>query len=248
MSSLAVRRPLDLRSWRGLTVLAGAACVLILLWHGFRHADQEALALAVVFLLGIGLTLSRWATAGIVLLGLVFLDSIVFLLPAANANANGQAGVNAMFVPGSVTGLALAGLAGSIMALRTRHAPGAGHGRALPTGVALVAFVGAGLSMSWLLTPSPPETAPPGAIMLQARSVAFHPAQLSAKEGKVTIAMRNQDLFWHTFTVKGLGVSMPVPVGALRSTTFTAKPGTYRFICAIPSHEQAGMRGTLVVR
>ena len=243
MSSLAVRRPLDLRSWRGLTVLAGAACVLILLWHGFRHADQEALALAAVFLLGIGLTLSRWATAGIVLLGLVFLDSIVFLLPAANANANGQAGVNAMFVPGSVTGLA-----GAIMALRTRHAPGAGHGRALPTGVALVAFVGAGLSMSWLLTPSPPEKAPPGSIMLEARSVAFHPDQLSAGEGKVTVAMRNQDLFWHTFTVKGLGVSMAVPVGALRYTTFTAKPGTYRFVCAIPSHEQAGMRGTLVVR
>jgi plastocyanin len=247
MSTLAVRRLPDLRSWRGLAVLAGAACVLILLWHGIRHRDQEALALAAVILLGLGLTLSRLATAGLLLLAVVFADSIVFLLPAANTNANARAGVNAMFVPGSVTGLALAGLVGAVMAVRTRRVAGAGRRSALATGAVALAFVGGGLSMTWLLTPSPPAKAPAGAVMLEARSVAFKPNRLTADKGKITVAMQNQDLFWHTFTVQGLGVSMPVPVGGLRSVTFTAEPGTYRFICAIPTHQQAGMRGTLVV-
>jgi plastocyanin len=248
MPTLAVRRLPDLRSWRGLAVLAGAACIPILLWHGIRHGDWEALALALVILVGVGLSLSRLATVGVVLLAVVFADSIVFLLPAANANANARAGVNAMFVPGSVTGLALAGLVGAVMAVRTRGVADAGRQVALASGAVAVAFVGAGLSMTWLLTPSPPPEAPAEALTIQSRGVAFSPDRLSAPPGEITVAMRNQDLFWHTFSVPGLGVNMPVPVGGLRSVTFTAQPGTYRFICAIPSHEQAGMRGTLTVR
>jgi plastocyanin len=244
----STRTALEPRSWRGLALLAGAACVLVLLWQGLRRGDQEALALAAVVVLGGALSATRRPRVGLVLLALVFADSIVFLLPAANANANAQAGVGAMFVPGSVTGLALGGLLGAVMALRTGATADAGRGVALRAGVAVVGFVGAGLSMTWLLTPAPPAGAPAGAVGVEARGVAFHPTALEAAGGKVTVAMRNQDLFWHTFTVRGLGVSMAVPVGALRSTTFDAPPGRYQFVCAIPGHEQAGMRGTLVVR
>ncbi|HEV8164573.1 MAG TPA: plastocyanin/azurin family copper-binding protein, partial [Actinomycetota bacterium] len=62
-----------------------------------------------------------------------------------------------------------------------------------------------------------------------ARNVRFDPTTLTAQGGKVTVAVRNRDLFWHTFTVD-------------------AKPGTYRFYCRIPAHAAVGMHGTLVVR
>jgi len=248
MTTVAARAAVELRSWRGLALLAGAACIVILLWQGLYRGDFEALALAGVFMLGAILAASRMPRAGLVLLALVFADSIVFLLPAANANANAQAGVNAMFVPGSVTGLALAGLLGAVMALRTGATADAGGRGALAAGAFVVGFVGAGLGLTWLLTPVPPTRAPAGAVRVEARGVAYHPARLEAAGGTVTVAMRNQDLFWHTFTVRRLGVSAAVPVGALRTITFRAPPGTYQFVCAIPGHEQAGMRGTLVVR
>jgi uncharacterized cupredoxin-like copper-binding protein len=43
-------------------------------------------------------------------------------------------------------------------------------------------------------------------------------------------------------------VNVNIPVGAERRTTFDAPAGTYEFVCAIPGHGQAGMKGTLTVR
>ena len=64
----------------------------------------------------------------------------------------------------------------------------------------------------------------------------------------MTVSLANHDLFWHTFTIERLGVNLDVPVGGSRSVTFTAALGTYTFICRIPGHAAAGMRGTLTVR
>jgi plastocyanin len=64
----------------------------------------------------------------------------------------------------------------------------------------------------------------------------------------VTVSLANHDLFWHTFTIERLGVNLDVPVGGTRTVTFTAAAGTYKFICTIPGHAAAGMRGTLIVR
>jgi plastocyanin len=64
----------------------------------------------------------------------------------------------------------------------------------------------------------------------------------------VTVALRNRDLFWHTFTIDALRVDIRAPVGRLRSATFEARPGTYSYYCRIPGHSALGMRGTLTVR
>ena len=71
---------------------------------------------------------------------------------------------------------------------------------------------------------------------------------LRAGAGRVTVAVRNRDLFWHTFTIDRLGVEVRSPVGRLRTATFEARPGRYSFYCAIPGHATLGMRGTLTVR
>jgi plastocyanin len=74
------------------------------------------------------------------------------------------------------------------------------------------------------------------------------PTTLEARAGEVTVALRNRDLFWHTFTVDALGVDVRSPVGRLRTATFEARAGRYSYYCAIPGHAALGMRGTLTVR
>jgi plastocyanin len=98
------------------------------------------------------------------------------------------------------------------------------------------------------MTDAGPEVAPQGALEVQTVNVAFVPRTLEATGGKVTVAVRNRDLFWHTFTIGRLGVDIKAPVGRLRSATFEARPGTYSFYCRLPTHAALGMRGTLTVR
>ena len=52
------------------------------------------------------------------------------------------------------------------------------------------------------------------------------PAELRGQTREVTAAFTNHDLFWHTFTIDGLGVDLKVPVGGHRRVTFTANAGT----------------------
>jgi uncharacterized cupredoxin-like copper-binding protein len=90
--------------------------------------------------------------------------------------------------------------------------------------------------------------AEPGDVRVTSAQVRFQPDRLAASAGRVGVFVENEDLFWHTFTIAELDVDLRVPVGAERRLTFDAAPGSYRFICAIPGHEQAGMDGTLNVR
>ena len=46
---------------------------------------------------------------------------------------------------------------------------------------------------------------------------------------------------------RDLRVCLGVPVGAELIVTFDAPPGTYQYICAIPGHPEAGMKGSLIV-
>jgi plastocyanin len=84
-------------------------------------------------------------------------------------------------------------------------------------------------------------------LALQAAGTKFSTTALRARPGQVTVSLANHDLFWHTFTIERLGANVDVPVGGTRSVTFTAATGTYTFVCTIPGHASAGMRGTLVV-
>ena len=77
--------------------------------------------------------------------------------------------------------------------------------------------------------------------------MAFVPDTLRTGGGQVTVAVRNRDLFWHTFTIDRLGVDVGVSVVGLRTASFEAEPGTYSYYCRIPGHAALGMRGTLTV-
>jgi plastocyanin len=70
----------------------------------------------------------------------------------------------------------------------------------------------------------------------------------TAKAGKVTVESKNDASVPHNIAIKG-GPSGPVVQGGETSkVTANLKPGSYEFYCAVPGHEQAGMKGTLTVK
>jgi len=234
--------------WRRLAVVAALADILVLLGYGVTRGDREALAFAVVMLVGLGLLRVGSGLLGLLVLAALFVDIGFWMFPAANGNATYRVGLVDLLVPGSLVAFSLAGLVGAVGGIVHRRDPAAGRGAAGPTGVLAVVFVVASLGLVWLMTDAAPQVAPEGAVEVQTVNIAYVPKNLQASSGKVTVAVRNRDLFWHTFTIGRLGVDIKAPVGRLRSATFEARPGTYSFYCRLPTHAALGMRGTLTVR
>jgi plastocyanin len=234
--------------WRRLAVVAALADTAVLLVYGLTRGDREALAFAVVMLVGLGLLRLGSGLLGLLVLAALFVNIQFWMFPAANGNATYRVGLVDLLVPGSLVAFSLAGLVGAVAGIAHLSDPAAGQGAAGPTGVLAVVFVAASLGLVWLMTDAGPEVAPEGAVEVQAVNIAYVPKTLEAPGGKVTVALRNRDLFWHTFTIDRLRVEIRAPVGRLRSASFEARPGTYSFYCRIPGHAALGMRGTLTVR
>lgn len=94
-----------------------------------------------------------------------------------------------------------------------------------------------------------------GAVKLEADpsgALKFTTTKLQAKAGKVTIKMTNPSSVPHSIAVEGNGVDedsteKQVTGGQAATVTATLKPGRYSFYCPVDGHEQAGMKGTLIV-
>jgi Cu+-exporting ATPase len=80
---------------------------------------------------------------------------------------------------------------------------------------------------------------------------AFSPSEIAVPAGGlVVLSLTNEDEVFHDLMVDGLAnVELPTRPGQTSSVRFLAdRPGTYRFLCTVPGHADAGMTGTLVVR
>jgi plastocyanin len=219
--------------------VAALANIVVLLGYGLTRGDREALAFAAIMLVGLGLLRVGSGLLGLVALAALFVNIEFWMFPAAQGNATYRVGLIDLLVPGSLVAV------GGVIHHRDQAA---GRGAAGPTGVLAGVFVMASLGLVWAMTKAGPEVAPHGAQEVKAINIAYDPKTLQAPGGKVTVALRNRDLFWHTFTIDRLGVEIRTPVGRLRTATFEARPGTYSFYCRIPGHAALGMRGTLTVR
>ncbi|HEV3463618.1 MAG TPA: cupredoxin domain-containing protein [Actinomycetota bacterium] len=234
--------------WRRLTVVAALANAAVLFGYGLTRGDREALVFAVIMLAGTGLLRVGTGLLGLVVLAALFVDIGFWMFPAANGNATYRVGLVELLVPASLVACSLAGLIAAVAAALRLHDPEAGRATAWPTGVLAAVFVFASLGLVWAMTDAEPQVVPEGALEVQTTNVAFVPDSLVATGGEVTVAVRNRDLFWHTFTIDDLGVDVTAPVGRVRTATFEAQPGTYSYYCRIPGHASLGMRGRLVVR
>lgn len=79
----------------------------------------------------------------------------------------------------------------------------------------------------------------------------FDKKSLSAKAGKVTVAFTNASPVPHNFTIQAAGKNVAATktfAGGKQSVSATLKPGNYVFLCTVPGHAQAGMKGTLTVK
>jgi len=77
--------------------------------------------------------------------------------------------------------------------------------------------------------------------------LAFVNAKATAPAGPITIEMDNASGVPHNIAIAGIGQGAVVPKG---KSTFKAnlKPGTYTYICQVPGHAAAGMKGVLTVK
>ena len=244
----AARIGLGLLGWRRLTVAAALANAVVLLGYGLTRGDREALGFAVVMLAGVGLLRAGRGLVGLLVLAALFVNIEFWMFPAANGNATYRVGLVDLLIPASLVAFSLAGFIGAVAGLVHLRDPAAGRGAAAPTGILAVVFVFTSLGLVWAMSDAELQVVPEGALEVETTNVAFVPDTLQAGQGEVTVALRNRDLFWHTFTIDALGVDVRAPVGRLRTATFEAQPGTYSYYCRIPGHETLGMRGTLIVR
>lgn len=248
--AVAERARLRTFGWRRLAVVAALADVVVFLAYGLGRGDREALGFAVLMLAGAALLWARPGGFSLLVLGALFVNVQLWMFPAANGNAASRVGLVDLLIPGSLVAFSLAGLIGVAGAALHRRDPDAGAGAAGTAGVLAVVFVATSLALVGMMTPARSQEVPPGALLVETKNVAFDPATLeaTATDGKVTFAVRNRDLFWHTLTVDALKLDLKVPVGRLRTATVEVRPGTYRFYCRIPGHTSLGMRGSLTVR
>ena len=81
-------------------------------------------------------------------------------------------------------------------------------------------------------------------------ALAFLFGKATAKPGKITIEMPNQSPIQHDIAITGpvKGKGPVVGKGGTSSFTVTLKAGNYTFLCTVPGHAQAGMKGTLTVK
>jgi len=69
----------------------------------------------------------------------------------------------------------------------------------------------------------------------------------SVKHGTVTFTVVNKGKLAHDFKIAGKSTPQIQP-GKSAKLTVTLKAGKYPYLCTVPGHAAAGMKGTLVVK
>lgn len=233
-------------TWRRLLLGMAAANAGVLLAVGVTSGDREAMTYAAVSAAGAILLWLHGGLAGIVMVGVLAVNTAAWMVPAAAVNVARREQLLDVMIPASLAVISLTGAAAAVASLIFRHDREA-DGRAvrIVAQVAIAVFVlaaGAGISQR----SEPPIQ--PGDLLVEMQSASFEPARFELGAGTVTIAVANRDLFWHTFTIDALDLDVGLPTRAERRVTFDVEPGTYEFYCAVPGHQLLGMEGILTVR
>jgi mono/diheme cytochrome c family protein len=81
-------------------------------------------------------------------------------------------------------------------------------------------------------------------------ALAFLFGKAQGTAGPVTVSMPNASPIQHNIAITGPATGKGPIVGKGGDSSFqvTLKPGTYTFLCEVPGHAAAGMKGTLTVK
>jgi uncharacterized cupredoxin-like copper-binding protein len=69
-----------------------------------------------------------------------------------------------------------------------------------------------------------------------------------AKPGKVTFVFKNTGHVLHDFSIHGRKTPLIQPGKTAKLVVSFTKKGKYAYLCTVPGHAQAGMKGTFTVR
>ncbi len=92
-------------------------------------------------------------------------------------------------------------------------------------------------------------TQPPMAVTLHAQDIKFDVTTIQAKVNQpINLTYINEGSIDHAFAIPDLVDEQKIRPGQSVEITFTPKQvGQFKYVCAIPGHELAGMVGTLVI-
>jgi plastocyanin len=79
----------------------------------------------------------------------------------------------------------------------------------------------------------------------------YIPIAAQAPAGKLLVKSLNKASIGHDIAIEGNGVNQGgqvVSSGGTSQVTVSLKPGTYQFLCTVPGHAAAGMKGVLTVK
>ena len=240
------RSAVQTSGWDRVLVRGGIAVVVLHAVAAVGLRDLEATALTVGGLVALALLRFRSGLLGRLGLALLGTDVAFWMGTGAISNLTHGEGFWETALPSALTLAALTTLVAAVGAIVARRTGSTGDTGPRIVQVTAIVVTAATLVVAAIGVGG--ETrALAGDIALVTEDVKFSEESLSADAGDVGVVVANRDLFWHTFTIRELDVNVNVPVGAERRVDFRATPGTYEFVCAIPGHTQAGMKGTLTV-
>ena len=225
---------------RGCALLSAAIAVT----RGIAVFDRESIAIGALLAIFTWVTFSRRAAIGWIGVAALFVNQGFWMVSATWNLTHAAPSFVGAAIPSVLSLAAVLGLVASVARWRA-----AGDG-ACP---AWIAGVAVGLLVVLLIAvPIAGRNAAvvhPGDLRISARNVKFSTTRLTAHAGDIGVVFANDDLFWHTFTVGKFDVNLRVATsGRGRVVMQNVPAGTYPFVCAIPGHESAGMKGELVVR
>ncbi len=116
-------------------------------------------------------------------------------------------------------------------------------GLAIALGVGLAACGGSGAGGT---------SVPATVVQISAFEYAFDPSTVEVDQGKVTFEVTNTGTVEHEFEILDADGAVVDEVeglvpGLTRDLTVDLQPGTYSYVCQIAGHEEAGMKGALIV-
>jgi plastocyanin len=88
-------------------------------------------------------------------------------------------------------------------------------------------------------------------VQVASRDFAFSPVDVTITAGRpAVVSFRNDGTTFHDWEVEGVAnTDAAARPGQTQRVRFTIdRPGSYRILCTVPGHAEAGMTGTLVVR
>jgi plastocyanin len=229
---------------RWATLVRGCALVsaALAIGRGIAVFDRESIAIGALLGAFTAVTFTRRAVIGWIGVAALFVNQGFWMVTATVNLTHAAPSFTGAAVPSVLAVAAVLGLGGS--AARWRAAPERSADLAGVVAVGLLVV----LLVAVPIAGRNSVVVHPGDLRISARNVKFSTDRLSVHAGDIGVVFTNEDLFWHTFTVGKLDVNLRVATsGRGRTVMKDVAPGTYTFVCAIPGHEQAGMKGELVV-